>query len=158
MAVKSRAVKRNVTLLSSDPFQTQLKMIGWSWILLGAFWLCLALLALLVRPPQAEDPWNEPLAAIEIAVFAGTVISGLALLWRWRWSPVTIWIASIIWFSFSMYAILPDVLSPHLIGYGPSLVLSVYSPILMLRLAIHRRKINPDSEGERKGITSARPL
>jgi hypothetical protein len=149
--------KGNIPPVMSYSFTRQLKFIGWSWIVLGGLWMLLLLFAVIARPPQSEDPWNETLGKIEITVFAGSLMSGIAVLRQWRWAPAAICFVSVIWFSFSLYMIWPDVrdltphygiLSPHLIGYGPSLFLSVYSPIIMVRSTIRKKmKQNDDLEG-----------
>jgi len=151
--------------VKSLPGTGQLKVIGWSWILLGGFWLLLLLSALVIRlagtdGESTEGPWDEMLGVIEITVFAGTVSSGFALLRQWRLSQAAIWIVSIIWFSFSLYVIWPKkwdltphfgIFSLHLVVYGPSLVLSLSLPIITLLSAIRKKKLkrNGDSEDEK---------
>jgi hypothetical protein len=146
------------SLPSSD--RKRVIVIGWSWILLGSFWLLLFTWTLegrLLQSPPSGGPFDDVLGVIEPVVFVGTILSGVALLRQWRGSKAAIWIISILWFSFSLYMIWPEIgdpaphfgiLSPRLVGYGPPLVLSLYSPIILRRLSIHRKiKRNDDSEG-----------
>jgi hypothetical protein len=124
----------NSLSIKSMPCVKQLKVIGWSWMLLAGFWLVLFLAVLVSRwlnpdlfTNTDENPWDEILWLIEPTVIVVTLMSGFALLRKWRWSRTAILIVSIVWFGFSLFMIWPERLPPGSVVYGPSPAHGIFS-------------------------------
>jgi hypothetical protein len=117
------------------------KFMGWLWILLGGFWSVLVLIALFTADSSDSNvtmsrfAWWENLITdvLEVAVFVGSGICGLALLRRWRWSQPMTWILGGIWLVFSIMFIwgATGTLAARVLWFGPSLALAVYSFIVL---------------------------
>ena len=117
------------------------KIMGWSWILLGAFWSVIFFGSLFTS--ELSEPnvtisrfawWENTISDIlEGSIFVGSVICGLALLRRSRWSRPVTWILGGIWLFFSGLLIwgADGLLITRLIWLGPPLAIAVYSLVVL---------------------------
>lgn len=117
--------------------------MGWLWLLLGGFWSLFAFLSLIVPPPvETADVtvsrfawWEEAIGdTFEGGFFVAMALCGIALLRRWRWSRITVWVQSPLWLLFSSLFFTPaatGTLTMAVFWFGPSLALALYSLIVL---------------------------
>jgi len=126
--------------------------MGWLWFLLGGFWSVMAILAVLSPAPVETTLrvtmsrsvwWQEAIrCTLEVSIFVASALCGFALLRRWRWSRLSVWILGTLWLLFSMLMVscASGTLAMRLLWFGPSLALALYS---LCVLSIAKREPKP---------------
>ena len=127
-----------------------IKLLGWLWLVLGGLWSLLALLAILsnlhtdLGSTKTQWMWWQDFIqdTVEVAIFVGSALAGLALLRRWRWSKLALWLLAPIWLAFSvlMVSSASGPLAMRLLWFGPSLAVSLYS-LAVLSFVRYERKL-----------------
>jgi hypothetical protein len=128
------------------------KFMGWLWMLLGIFWSVLVSIAVITTTKPFEEyatmsrfAWWENLISevLEVAIFVGSAICGLALLRGWRCSRPMTWTLGGIWFVFSIMFIWNATgrLAERILWFGPPLVLAIYSFIVLAFVKQQTRKV-----------------
>jgi len=111
--------------------------MGWLWLLLGGFWSLMSVVIMLGRALVETNVimsrtvwWQEVIGCIlEMGIFVASALCGVALLRRWRWSRLSVWILGSLWLLFSilMVSCASGTLAMRLLWFGPSLALALYS-------------------------------
>jgi hypothetical protein len=111
--------------------------MGWLWLLLGGFWSLMSVVIMLDRAPVETNVimsrtvwWQEVIGGIlEMSIFVASALCGVALLRRWRWSRLSVWILGSLWLLFSilMVSCASGTFAMRFLWFGPSLALALYS-------------------------------
>ena len=127
-----------------------IKLLGWLWLVLGSLWSLLVLFASLsnlhtdLGYTKTQWMWWQDFIqeTVEVAILVGSLLAGLAMLRRWRWSTPALWVLAPIWLAFSilMVSSASSTLAMRLLWFGPSLAVSLYS-LAVLLFARYERKL-----------------